>query len=321
MTRVAAIDCGTNSIRLLVADVDPVAGTLVDLDRRAEVVRLGQGVDRTGRLAPEALERTFAATARYAAIATELGATAVRFVATSATRDAENRADFVDGVRALLGVEPEVVSGQEEAELSFRGTTGVVAAHHPGPFLVVDLGGGSTELVLGESTPEAALSMDVGCVRLTERHLLGDPPSDDERAAAHRDVAAALDEAAAVVPLGRTRTLVGIAGSVTTVTAHALGLPSYQPDRIDGAVLPVATVLEACQDLLGATRERRASYGYMDPGRVDVIGAGALVWHDVVARVRDEVAAAGGVLEHVVTSEHDILDGMAFSAAERVAAG
>ena len=205
VTRVAAIDCGTNSIRLLVADVDPARGTLVDVDRRSEVVRLGQGVDRTGRLAPEALARTLDASARYARICDELGVSAIRFVATSASRDAENRADFVDGVRALLGVEPEVVSGGEEAALSFRGATGVVAARHPGPFLVVDLGGGSTELVLGEHAPQAALSMDVGCVRLTERHLHGDPPSADERAAAHRDVAVALDEAAAVVPSGARR--------------------------------------------------------------------------------------------------------------------
>lgn len=319
VTRVAAIDCGTNSIRLLVADVDAAAGTLHDLDRRSEVVRLGQGVDRTGRLAPEALARTLEASARYAEICRDLGVEAIRFVATSASRDAENRADFVDGVRALLGVEPEVVSGQEEAALSFRGATGVVAARHAGPYLVVDLGGGSTEVVLGTREPEAALSMDVGCVRLTERHLLGDPPTDDERAAALRDVEAALDEAAAVVPLGRTVTLVGLAGSVTTVTAHALGLPSYQPERIDGAVLTVPDVLAACEDLLGRTRAERAELGFMHPGRVDVIGAGALVWHAVVSRVRDEVAAAGGRLEGVVTSEHDILDGIAWSAAERLA--
>ena len=162
MTRVAAIDCGTNSIRLLVADVDADAGTLVDLDRRMEVVRLGQGVDETGRLAPDALARTLDATRRYNDVCRELGVEAVRFVATSASRDAENRADFVDGVRAALGVEPEVIGGHEEAELSFRGATGVLGARHPGPFLVVDLGGGSTELVLGTTTVEAAFSMDVG---------------------------------------------------------------------------------------------------------------------------------------------------------------
>lgn len=320
MTRVAAIDCGTNSIRLLVADVDREAGTLVDLDRRMEVVRLGQGVDRTGRIAPEALARTLDAARRYDAVCRELGVEAVRFVATSASRDAENRADFVDGVRAALGVEPEVVDGVEEAALSFRGATGVLAAHHPGPFLVVDLGGGSTELVLGTASPDAAFSMDVGCVRLTERRLRTDPPAADEVAAAHDDVAAALDEAARTVPLGSTVTLVGLAGSVTTVTAHALGLDRYDPARIDGSVLTVDETLAACDDLLGRTRAQRAALGFMHPGRVDVIGAGALVWHDVVARVRDAVVADGRELTHVVTSEHDILDGIAFSAAERAAA-
>jgi len=314
-TRVAAIDCGTNSIRLLVADVDPVAGTLTDLDRRMEVVRLGQGVDRTGRLAPEALERTLDAARRYAAVVEELGATRTRFVATSATRDAQNRDEFVRGVLDALGVEPEVVSGEEEAALSFRGATSTVAALRPGPYVVVDLGGGSTELVLGTATPDAAFSMDVGCVRMTERHLRSDPPTAQEEAAARADVRAALDEAARVVPLGRAATLVGLAGSVTTVTAHALGLAAYDRDRIDGAVLTVDQVLAACDDLLHRSRAERAALGFMHPGRVDVIGAGALVWSEVVARVRDDVAAAGGALTDVVTSEHDILDGIAWSIA------
>jgi len=317
VTRVAAIDCGTNSIRLLVADVDPVAGTLADLDRRMEVVRLGQGVDRTGRIAPEALERTLDAARRYAQVCDELGVSAVRFVATSASRDAENRDEFVAGVRAALGVAPEVIEGTEEAALSFRGATGVLASAHPGPFLVVDLGGGSTEVVLGTTAPEAAWSMDVGCVRLTERHLRSDPPAPAELAAAHADVRAALDTAGAVVPFGRTATLVGLAGTVTTVTAHALGLPAYDPERIDGSVLSVEAVLAACDDLTARTRNERASLGFMHPGRVDVIGAGALIWRDVVTRVRDEVAAAGGALTSVVTSEHDILDGIAWSIAER----
>ena len=317
MTRVAAIDCGTNSIRLLVADVDLAAGTLVDLDRRMEVVRLGQGVDRTGRIAPEALERTLEASRRYAGICDDLGVEVVRFVATSASRDAENRDDFVRGVKDALGVEPEVVEGTEEAALSFRGATGVLAGTHPGPFLVVDLGGGSTEVVLGSDAPTAAFSMDVGCVRMTERHLLGDPPTSEQIAAAVADVRAALDEAGSVVPFGQAVTLVGLAGSVTTVTAHALGLPAYDPHAIDGAVLSVADTLAACDDLLGRTREQRAGLGFMHPGRVDVIGAGALVWREVVTRVRDEVVAAGGTLDSVVTSEHDILDGIAWSAAER----
>ena len=313
----AAIDCGTNSIRLLVADVDPGAGTLVDLHRSNEVVRLGQGVDRTGVLAPEALARTLAAARGYQAVCDDLGVEAVRFVATSATRDARNRDEFVAGVRDALGVDPEVIAGDEEARLSFRGATGVLASRFDGPFLVVDLGGGSTELVLGTDAPEAALSMDVGSVRLTERHLHDDPPTPAQVAAADADVHAALDAAAAVVPLGRTVTLVGLAGSVTTLTAHALRLDRYDRDRIDGAVLGVDDVLAACEDMLARTRDERAALPYLHPGRVDVIGAGALVWRDVVARVRDEVAAAGGALTQVVTSEHDILDGIAWSVAER----
>jgi exopolyphosphatase/guanosine-5'-triphosphate,3'-diphosphate pyrophosphatase len=319
VTRVAAIDCGTNSIRLLVADVDPDAGTLTDLDRRMEVVRLGQGVDRTGRIAPEAMARTLDATRRYAAVCRELGVEAVRFVATSASRDAENRDEFVAGVREALGVEPEVIGGVEEAQLSFRGATGVLGADHRAPYLVVDLGGGSTEVVLGELTPEAAYSMDVGCVRITERHLRSDPPAADEVAAAEADVRAALDVAAQHVPLGRAATLVGLAGTVTTVTAHALDLPTYDPAAIDGAVLPVDAVVAACDDLLARDRDARAALGFMHPGRVDVIGAGALVWRAVVERVRAEVAAAGGELTEVVTSEHDILDGIAWSVAERLA--
>ncbi|GIG38641.1 Ppx/GppA phosphatase family protein [Cellulomonas phragmiteti] len=317
MTRVAAIDCGTNSIRLLVADVDPAAGTLVDLERSNEVVRLGQGVDRTGLLAPEALARTLDAARRYHEVCERLGVEDVRFVATSATRDARNRDEFVAGVRAALGVDPEVVAGDEEARLSFRGATGVLASRFDGPFLVVDLGGGSTELVLGTAAPEAAVSMDVGSVRLTERHLHGDPPSAAQIAAADADVHAALDAAADVVPMGRAVTLVGLAGSVTTITAHALGLDHYDRTRIDGAVLGVDDVLAACEDLLVRTREERAALPYLHPGRVDVIGAGALVWRDVVRRVRTEVVAAGGALTHVVTSEHDILDGIAWSIAER----
>ena len=315
MTRVAAIDCGTNSIRLLVADVDPVAGTVHDLDRRMEIVRLGQGVDRTGMLAPEALARTIDAARRYGEIIRDLGAQRVRFVATSATRDASNRDEFVAGVREVLGVEPEVVSGVEEAELSFRGATSVLAGAHPGPFLVVDIGGGSTEFVLGTRSVEAARSIDVGCVRITERHLAGDPPSAAQVAAASVDVSSALDDIAAHVPLGQTATLVGLAGSVTTVTAHALGLESYEPERINGAALVVDDVLAAADQLLAMGRDERAALGFMHPGRVDVIGAGALVWSLIVRRVRDEVAAAGGELRTVVTSEHDILDGIALSAA------
>jgi len=315
MTRVAGIDCGTNSIRLLVADVDPATGALADVERTMEVVRLGQGVDRTGRLAPEALERALAATRRYAARCAELGVEAIRFVATSTTRDAENRREFVDGVRTAIGVEPEVIEGAEEARLSFRGATGVLGSRHPGPLLVVDLGGGSTELVLGTDAPIVAYSMDVGCVRMTERHLHSDPPTTSEIAAAAADVRAALDAASAMVPLERTVTLVGLSGTVTTVTAHALGLPRYDPLVIDGTGLPVEVVLAAADDLLHRSHAQRAALGFMHPGRVDVIGAGALVWAEVVRRVQRDVAGAGRMLGPVVTSEHDILDGIALSAA------
>jgi exopolyphosphatase/guanosine-5'-triphosphate,3'-diphosphate pyrophosphatase len=313
-SRVAAIDCGTNSIRLLVADVD-AAGNLTELDRRMEVVRLGQGVDRTGELAPEALARTLAATRQYAAAIEAAGVQRVRFVATSATRDARNRDEFFDGVRAALGVDVEVITGAEEAQLSFRGATGAVAEAHAGPFLVVDLGGGSTELVLGTGSVDASVSMDVGSVRMTERHLHGDPPSAAEIAAARADVRAHLDGAARAVPLAKTATLVGLAGSITTVTAHALGLPEYRRERVNQAELPVQAVLDSCAALVEAPRAERAAMGFLHPGRVDVIAAGALVWSEVITRVVADVAAAGGSLTSVVTSEHDILDGIALSMA------
>ena len=308
--RVGAIDCGTNSIRLLVADVDPDAGTLRDLDRRMEIVRLGAGVDRTGRISPEAMARTLEAARRYGEVCRDAGVSRVRFVATSATRDAENRAEFVAGVRAELGVEPEVVAGEEEAALSFAGATRELLAAHPAPFLVVDLGGGSSEFVLGDHDVRAARSVDIGCVRLTERHLHDDPPTAMQVAAATADVDAAIDAVAQRVPLHETRTLVGLAGSVTTITAHALGLERYDSATIHRTVLGVGSVGAACTELLGMTRARRAALRYMHPGRVDVIGAGALIWRAVVERV----AAASGITE-VVTSEHDILDGIAFSVA------
>jgi len=314
MTRVAAVDCGTNSLRLLIADV--VDGRLTDVVRTMTVVRLGEGVDKTGEFTADALDRTFAAVDDAAAQSREHGVEAVRFVATSATRDARNRQQFLDGVSERLGVVPEVISGHEEAVLSFRGATSVLDASHDAPYLVVDLGGGSTEVVLGTEHPEFAHSMDVGCVRMTERHLVSDPPEPDEIADAVRDIHAAIDAAFEGVPVEQTRTLVGLAGSITTVTAHALGLHSYDRDRINGAVLPIDAAMKACDELLHASHASRAALGFMHPGRVDVIGAGALVWHTLMGRVRTAVQDAGGELPHVVTSEHDILDGIAFSAAE-----
>ena len=313
MTRVAAIDCGTNSIRLLVADV--VDGRLVDLTREMRVVKLGQGVDKTGEFAEEALERTFAALDDYAATCRSLDVDRIRFVATSATRDARNREVFLDGVRSRIGVTPEVISGHEEASLSFRGVVSAVT-DAPGPYLVVDLGGGSTELALGDRELASAFSMDVGCVRLTERHLTANPPTAEQQRAAVVDVRAALSVATQSVPISDAATLIGVAGSITTVTANALNLDHYDPVEIHGSVLPVDAVIASCNHLIAATYEERAALPFMHPGRVEAIGAGALVWREVVTAVANAVAASGRVLATVTTSEHDILDGIALSIAD-----
>ena len=301
--RVAAIDCGTNSIRLLVADVE--GRTKRDLARELRVVRLGEGVDRSGVLSGEALERTRLALADYASTARDLGAEAVRMVATSATRDAGNRAVFVQMVRQTLGVPPEVISGDEEAALSFDGATRDRDVGE-GPFLVLDIGGGSTEFVLGGASVEAARSVDVGCVRLTERHLNDDPPTAAQIAGAEADVEAALVQVGEVVPVDRARLAIGVAGTVTTVAAVALDLPSYDPERIHGTVLSAAQVREVAGRLLAMTRAERAALPVMHPGRVDVIGAGALVLRTLLDRLD---------LAEIAVSEADILDGIAWSAA------
>ncbi|NKI45015.1 Ppx/GppA phosphatase family protein [Streptomyces physcomitrii] len=313
MTRVAAVDCGTNSIRLLVADADPATGRLTDLDRRMEIVRLGQGVDRTGRLAPEALERTFAACRQYAAIVKEHGAERLRFLATSASRDAENRADFVAGVREILGVEPEVITGAQEAEFSFTGATRELTGRTDlaTPYLVVDIGGGSTEFVVGDRGVRAARSLDIGCVRMTERHLvhegrITDPPTEAQIAAVQGDIEAALDEAERTVPLREARTLVGLAGSVTTLAGIALDLPAYDSAVIHHSRISYAQVDAITDRLLRATHAERAAVPVMHPGRADVIGAGALILRGIMDRC--------GATE-VVVSEHDILDGIAWSVA------
>ncbi|MGW4886298.1 Ppx/GppA phosphatase family protein [Streptomyces murinus] len=313
MTRVAAIDCGTNSIRLLVADADPATGELVDLDRRMTIVRLGQGVDRTGRLAPEALERTFAACREYAGIIKEHGAERLRFVATSASRDAENREDFVRGVLDILGVEPEVITGDQEAEFSFTGATRELTGRTDlaRPYLVVDIGGGSTEFVVGDDQVRAARSVDVGCVRMTERHLVhggevSDPPTEEQIAAIRADIEAALDLAEQTVPLREAGTLVGLAGSVTTVSAIAQDLPDYDSARIHHSRVSRARVREITEHLLHSTHAERATIPSMHPGRVDVIGAGSLVLLAIMERTG---------AEEVVVSEHDILDGIAWSVA------
>ncbi|GAB3748691.1 Ppx/GppA phosphatase family protein [Yimella radicis] len=310
--RVGAVDCGTNSIRLLVADIDD--GVLTDVERTMRIVRLGQSVDMTGRITDDAMERTLDAANDYAKVCEQLDVEAVRFVATSASRDASNAQDFIDGVRAAFaayGIAPEVVSGLEEASLSFRGATGdLIAQDAASPYLVVDLGGGSTEFVRGTDEVERSISMDIGCVRMTERHLKSDPPTPDEIEGALRDINAAIDEAQDAVGFDGIGSLVGLAGSITTITANALHLPTYDKSAIHGARIPIGDVERSATELLTATREQRAAMPFMHPGRVDVIGAGSLIWRTIVQRVSEHSA-----IEHTVTSEKDILDGIALSIA------
>ena len=301
MTRVGAVDCGTNSIRLLVTAGGTADGA-ADLTRRMEIVRLGEGVDRTGRLSDAALERTRVALVSYAADIESLGATKIRMCATSASRDASNAADFRAMVRGILGVDPEVISGDDEARLSFAGAVRGLSAEPP--YLVVDIGGGSTEFVTGTDAVEAALSVDIGCVRMTERHLHSDPPTPAEIAAASDDIAAAVDRALAAVPGRDAATLVGLAGSVTTVAALALGLPGYDAARIHHARIPAADVARVAGDLLAAPVADRLKLPVMHPGRADVIGAGALILRVIMERSGHAA---------VVASEHDILDGIAYS--------
>ncbi len=306
MTRVAGIDCGTNSIRLLIADLpEDAARELRDVVRRMEIVRLGQGVDRTGALAPEAIERTRVALADYAAQIEAAGVERVRMVATSATRDASNAEDFRAMVLATLGSPPEVVTGATEAALSFRGAVGGLSSELPPPYLVVDIGGGSTEFVLGSSTVDKSISVDIGCVRMTERHLHDDPPTTGQVSAARTDIESMVDRALSEVDGGgRAGTVVGLAGSVTTVTALALGLDAYRPERIHHARVSAADVASVTRMLLEMTREQRLALPVMHPGRADVIGAGALILHTILDR-------SGA--DSVVASEHDILDGICHS--------
>ncbi|UGT57720.1 Ppx/GppA phosphatase family protein [Nocardia asteroides] len=310
--RIAAVDCGTNSIRLLISEVGADGG-LADVHREMRIVRLGQGVDASGRLAPEAIERTRVALAAYVDVMLAQEVSRVRMVATSATRDAANRDDFFDMTRAELGrVVPgavaEVITGDEEARLSFAGAVGELSAD-AGPFVVVDLGGGSTELVVGDSAGvQAAHSADIGCVRITERCLPGNPPTADEVAAAREFAQQKLDEAFAKVPVDKVHTWVGVAGTMTTITAVALDLPEYDSSRVHLTRLSLAEVHDVCDRLIAMDHDQRAALGPMHPGRVDVIGGGAVIT-EVLA---DELAQRAGITELVV-SEHDILDGIAMS--------
>ena len=311
MRRVAAVDCGTNTIKLLVADLDAETGEEREVVRESRMVRLGQGVDRTGRLADEALERVFAAVEEYAGLVRAHGADQVRFCATSASRDASNAHVFADGVVQRLGVRPEVISGHEEAALAFAGATRTLPPV-PDPVLVVDIGGGSTELVLGETREEvrgvtASHSLDIGSVRMTERHLHSDPPTHREIAAAGAEMDAALDSLVGHgVDLSLTRSAVAVSGTGLTVAAAVLELDGLTREGLDGAVVATEAVRDVVERLLAMTVAQRRELPFMHPGRADVIGAGAMIL--------DRVLARAGVAELRV-SVRDILDGIAWSLA------
>ena len=304
MTRVAAIDCGTNSIRLLIADI--TGGNFREIYRTMEIVRLGQGVDKNKAFHPDALDRTLKATALFAEEIARRGVERMRFCATSATRDASNRELFIDGVKALLGVAPEVISGEEEAALSFKGATkelrGVGA-----PYLVIDIGGGSTEFVFGSERVEFAKSQNIGCVRMSERHFSSIPPQAEEIAGAKADIDEAIKGAAEIVPITEAKTLIAVAGTATTVAAAALGLSTYDRHSIHLSRISAEKTHQVSEMFLSLNRDEIAALGYMHPGRVDVIGAGSLV----LSRIMTITGA-----EEFVASESDILDGMAWSLAD-----
>jgi exopolyphosphatase/guanosine-5'-triphosphate,3'-diphosphate pyrophosphatase len=302
--RVGVVDCGTNSIRLLIADIE--GNSFREVTRQMQVVRLGQGVDETNQFHPDALERTFAAVDLYAAEIVRRGVEKIRFCATSATRDATNRNIFIDGVKERLGIEPEVISGDEEARLSFAGATREFN-RTDGPFLVVDIGGGSTEFVLGTDSVDSAISVNIGCVRMSERHFHNDPPTADEITIARSDIQNAIDIASASVDIKSAKTLVCVAGTATTVAAAALNLPEYDRYAIHLSRISADQVHAVSDRFLTMTRDERAALGYMHPGRVDVITAGSLVLSKIVK--------ATGAKEFVA-SENDILDGMAWSLAK-----
>jgi exopolyphosphatase / guanosine-5'-triphosphate,3'-diphosphate pyrophosphatase len=296
---IAAFDCGTNTVKLLIGALPDVAV------RETRIVRLGQGVDATGRLADDALERTFAALDEYAVLLRDHDVSRIRFCATSATRDAENAEVFAEGVRARLGVTPEVLSGAEEAELAFDGAVRHLREAPELPVLVVDIGGGSTELIRGSSLsapPSAAHSMDIGSVRLHERHLRSDPPSMAEVSACVADIDRHLD--GCPVSPARAATVVGVAGTVTSVAAGVLGLAAYDRDAIDQAALPVERVHAMVDLLVGMTVAERLTLPWLHPGRADVIDAGALILSRVLRRTP---------VDHLLVSEADILDGIAWS--------
>jgi exopolyphosphatase / guanosine-5'-triphosphate,3'-diphosphate pyrophosphatase len=302
---IAAIDCGTNTIRLLIGQTDngrPVRS----LARESRIVRLGQGVDATGRLADEAVERAFGCLDEYASLLAEYPVERIRCCATSAIRDAVNAQVFADGVRSRIGVDPDVLSGEQEAVLAFSGAVTNLRRPHPEPVLVLDVGGGSTELILGRlAVPgapviEQAVSLNVGSVRMHERHLRSDPPTQAEIAACASDIDAVLD--ASALDQMAAASVVGVAGTFLTMAAGALGLTAYDRDAVDQTPVDAASIHAVADSLLAKSVAERTTLGFVSPGRADVIGAGALVVSRVLRRTR---------VSAVTASEADILDGIA----------
>ena len=303
MKRVAALDCGTNSIRLLIAEKNLGASAFTEISRKMSIVKLGEGVDKNKAFLPDAISRTLAALKAFAAEIAEAKVEKVRFCATSATRDAQNRDEFLIPVAQMLGITPEVISGEEEAKLSFLGATQALSKSD-GPFLVIDIGGGSTEFVFGSDHVDAARSVNIGCVRMSERHFKNDPPNQSEIDSARIDIRNAIAQAAEVVPIKNAKTLVAVAGTATTVAAAALNLAEYDSELIHLAKISAKETRRVSDWLLTLTRQERSDLGYMHPGRVDVIAAGSLVLAEIIK-------ATG--LESFVASENDILDGMVWS--------
>ena len=304
MKRVAAIDCGTNSIRLLISDIDTSTNTATDVVREMRIVRLGEGVDKTNAFSPRALERTFKAVEEYDKLLLKHNVEHVRFVATSATRDAQNKAMFIKGVIDRLRIVPEVIAGVEEAALSFDGATRSLRQKHSAPFLVIDLGGGSTELVIGDKEPTGAYSMDVGCVRMTERHTPGGNPTKAQEEAIRTDVRNALKVAGTKVDWKRAQTVVGVAGTITTVAAHVLNLKTYDPDVLHGVSITAEQVSQTAQDFISLTPSQRGALPYMHEGRIEVITAGSIVLDEVMKGIGTQT---------LIASERDILDGVTWS--------
>ena len=301
MSRVAAIDCGTNSIRLLIADI--TNGKFKEVLRTMEIVRLGQGVDQNKAFHPDAIDRTLAAVEKFAGHIKSKGVEKVRFCATSATRDASNRDLFTNGVKKILGVEVEVIPGEEEAKLSFIGATKELS-QNDGPFLVVDIGGGSTEFVFGNESVGSAKSVNIGCVRMSERHLIDQPSSMSQISQAIIDIDIAIAQAAVLVPISEAKTLVAVAGTATTVAAAALKLEQYDRYLIHLSRISATSVHQVAGMFQSMDKDQIAALGYMHPGRVDVITSGALIL--------SRIMAATGASEFVA-SESDILDGIAWS--------